>query len=140
MSYTRSIGAVGAEYWSNMAIAMSNILGNIRKSGEKIQIPRGIWYDARKFFRLVLGEKTGDTMFNNHLAQLNAHVIAWEALGNCGGFRCKTRKEADGYFTRFATLLDELNENRATEPLNQEWLKTAEEFQRFFFALHQLGT
>ena len=137
MSRIPLIGVVGAKHWSSMANAMVECLDPIIIKGQKTKIPLGVFYDAKNFFKIVLGQKTGDTMFDNHLAQLNAHVIAWEVLNNCRpDLISPTREEADGHFLRFVKLLEKLGEPAA---LGEEDKKTVYDLRDFFTALLRKG-
>ncbi len=136
MSYTQSIGVVGVEYWSYMAITMATCLGRIISGGMHV-LSINVLLDAQKFFDVVLGKETGDTMFDNPPAQQHAHSLAWEILNNCDELRSKTKERADDYFQKFAALLNKLGKE-VRRPLNPEELKTAEELQGFFLALYAL--
>jgi hypothetical protein len=138
VSYTLSIGVVGAGYWSYIALIMAICLGRITYSG--VHIPLNILFDARKFFNIVLKTKTNDTTFDNPPARACAHNLAWEVLNSCDGLRSKTEKQANNYFQKFAALLEKLSKKRVKKPLSSEELKTAEELQKFFATLYQLGT
>ncbi len=138
MSRTPLIGVVGAEYWSYMAGIMATCLDRIARGGTYI-LPLGVFYDARKFFNVVLRKETGDTMFDNPPARQCAHALAWEVLNSCDELRCATEELANCHFQKFAALLDKLGKE-TRESLNPDELKTAEELQIFFFALYQLGT
>lgn len=144
MSHTPLIGVVGAEHWSYEALITATCLGRITRRG--VQIPPNVLYCARKFFDVVLGKETGDTMFDNPPARQCAHSLAWEVLNSCDelmskdGLMSRIEKEANDYFKKFAALLEKLNKKKAKELLSPEELETAKELQKFFTALYQLGT
>lgn len=138
MSYTRSVGVVGAEYWSYPALITATCLGRITRRG--VRIPPNVLCDARKFFDVVLGRKTGDTMFDNPPARQCAHALAWEVLNSCDELRCVTEELANYYFQEYAALLEKLKQKRVRIPLSLRELEIAKELQKFFTALYKLGT
>lgn len=69
------IGVVGVRHWEPMASAMIECLDQII-GGRETKIPIGVLCDALLFFKIVLERKTG-THFDNSLARINAHLIAW---------------------------------------------------------------
>ena len=135
MSHTPLIGVVGVKYWASMANAMVECLDPIIIKGQKTKIPLGVLYDAKKFFKIVLGQKTGDTMFDNPPAQSNAHVIAWNILSNCRNLRSHMKKGADGHFLRFAKLLEKLGEPVVLDEMDKKDQKTVYDLRDFFNAL-----
>ncbi len=137
MSYTLSIGAVGAEYWSYAALITATCLSRITRRG--VEIPPGVLHDARKFFNVVLGRETGDTMFDNPPARQCAHALAWEVLRSCDKLGSQTEEQANGYFKKFAALLEKPNKKGVGKPLSSRELKTAKELQKFFTVLYQSG-
>ncbi len=139
MSRTPLIGVVGAEYWSYMAGIMATCLDRIARGGTYI-LPLGVFYDARKFFNVVLRKETGDTMFDNPPARQCAHALALEVLNSCDELRCQTEELANYYFQEFDALLEKLSRKRVKTLLSPRELEIAKELQKFFTALHQLGT
>jgi len=135
MSRTISVGVVGVKYWEYMANAMVKCLDRIIIKAE-LKIPLGVLHDAKKFFKIVLGQKTGDTMFDNPPARLNAHVIAWDVLKNRPDQISRTKKWADVHFRRFAKLLEKLGEPVA---LDEKDKKTVYDLRDFFAALVAAG-
>ncbi len=138
MSYTQSIGVVGAEYWSYAALITATCLDRITRRG--VEIPPGVLYDARKFFDVVLKKETGDTMFDNPPARQCAHALALEVLNSCDELRCQTEELANYYFQEFDALLEKLSRKRVKTLLSPREREIAKELQKFFTALHQLGT
>lgn len=148
MSRTPDIGVVGVKYWAYMATVMESCLDIIVK-GYETKIPAGVFSDALLFFKVVLERETG-THFDNPLARINAHIIAWEVLNDCAALQshtsCVTLEEANGHFRRFAEFLESL-EKQPTVPLGEgfakqplvplgtEDQKTATDLRDFFTAL-----
>lgn len=148
MSRTSLVGVVGAKHWGCMADAMARCLDQIIKS-QKTKIGLGILYDARLFFKVVLGQETG-MFFDNPPARSHAHALAWKILRNCPALRSHTPEETDGHFRRFADFLKSLA-SQPTFPLDKGWCKqpavplskknqiTAIDLRDFFAALLRMA-
>ena len=135
MSRTISLGVVRTKYRSYMAHVMTSELNLILRN-LKTEIPINVLFEAKKFFKIVLGQKTDDAMFDNQPARSNAYAIAWDVLNTCPDLRTYTRKGADGHFLRFAKLLEKLGK---LATLDKEDKKTANDLRDFFAALSRKG-
>ncbi len=122
MSRAPLVGVVKVRYWVYMAIVMAECLNQIIEGKKEIKIPVNILHDARLFFKIVLGQRTGDTMFDNQPAQTNARIIAWDILNDCSFLKSGALEEKDGYIYRFAEFLESL-EKQPTVPFGSGWCK-----------------
>lgn len=135
MSKTISNGVVGPEYWEYAATVISGIL-EMLASGQYTEIPRGILDKVQKFFKIVLKEETGDSIFDDSpLAQTSAMVMADEILFLVLNKQV-SREEADRYYKKFLKLLDVMGKSRFEIGPKKE---TVRELAQFFRILQRKG-
>ena len=98
-----------------------------------IQIPAGVYRDAREFYRLVL-EAAGDGTPVNPPASINAYALAADAVR---AVRTNaSRGEVEEELAKQKALLDGLQQPRG---LNDDELSTLSSLHSFFVWLRQEG-
>lgn len=135
MSQTVSIGVVGPSHWAYMASVMADRLQQIAdaKQTGAVQIPAGVYRDAREFFRLVL-EAAGDSAPVNPPASINAYALAADAVR--ANRVNASRAEVEEELGRQKALLDDLQQSRG---LSEVELGTLLSLHAFFLWLKQEG-
>src|SRR5258708_3341505 len=130
MSRTLSVGVVGPGYWSYTASVMAECLDEITRTKhvDVARIPKGVYDQAQKFFRLVL-ETATDALPENPPASINAYVIAADVIRGASDPLPQTRKELDNRLERCAHFLGEL---RASRDITDAEVETATYLQKFF--------
>lgn len=137
MSDTLSIDVVGPSYWAYVATVMAECLEKVchTKRIAPHLIPKGVYRDAKDFFRLVL-ESAGDSIPENPPASLNAYVIATDAIMSSAHSLPNTREGLGDRLEEYAELVDRLN---TPGPLTADEVETARALQSFFAKLAQAG-
>jgi hypothetical protein len=133
MSWTPSVGVVGAGYWSYMAHVLAESLSRaIRdKRVDSSLLPQGIYNDAREFFNRALDDQAQE----RSPARMNAYVVALDAVWESGD-SVRTTDQAQHRLRDYSDLLERL---RSEGPLTEIELKTAAELRHFFLNLSQAG-
>ena len=137
MSDTLSIDVVGPSYWAYVATVMADCLEEVYRTKriEPNLVPKGVYRDAKDFFRLVL-ESAGDDIPENPPASLNAYVIATDAIMSSAHSFPNTREALGDRFEEYAELVDRLNSPRQ---LTSDEVETAKALNSFFAKLAQAG-
>lgn len=136
MSRTVAVDVVGPEYWSYMAVVMAEQLDGVARSRRTIpeNLPRGVYADATRFFRLVLQE-VGVQPPKNPPASINAYVIA-AAAAKGSGIPMGPQGQLNQRLEEYGRLLQCLDQPR---DLSENEAATAASLQQFFLRLHEAG-
>jgi hypothetical protein len=137
MSDTISVDVVGPSYWAYVATVMAECLEEATRS-KQVRVglvPRGVYSDAKEFFRLVL-QSVGNGVPDNPPASLNAYVIAADALRNSSDSFPRTREELGQRLAHYSELIDHLGQPRN---LTTEEIEIATSLKEFFERLAQAG-
>jgi hypothetical protein len=135
MSQTVSVGVVGPSHWAYMASVMADRLQQIAdaRQTDAVQIPIGVYRDAREFYKLVL-EAAGDGTPINPPASISAYALAADAVR---AIRTNaSRAEVEEELGRQKVLLDDLQQPRG---LSGDELRTLSSLHAFFLWLKQEG-
>jgi hypothetical protein len=136
MSRTVAVDVVGPEYWSYMAVVMAEHVGRMATSHhiDPATLPKGVYADAKRFFRLVLQE-VADRPPQNPPASINAYVIAADAAKGSGAFPIP-QEHFKQLLEKYWALIEDLETPRE---LTEQDVQTAEGLHRFFLRLHEAG-
>ena len=135
MSQTLSVGVVGPSHWAYMASVMADRLEQIAivKRTAAAEIPRGVYSDAREFYKLVL-EAAGVGTPVNPPASINAYALAADAVRAASANA--SRADVEHTLGKQKALLDNLQESRE---LSEDDLETLSSLHAFFLWLKQEG-
>jgi hypothetical protein len=135
---TISVGVFGPEYWSYMAKVMARQLDKTIEAKwiDAESFPKGVYYEAQKFFSLVNGALEYGKIPNNPSASINAYAIASQAVKGVSTASQLSLEKLNKELEVFATFVDSLTESRA---LDSEAEKNAEMLRDFFYQLAEEG-
>jgi hypothetical protein len=138
MSMTITVGVFGPEYWSYMAQVMACQLDKAIKAKriEPDSFPRGVYYEAKKFFSLVHGALEYGKNIPSPPASINAYAIASEAVKEVSPASHLSLEQLNEELKDYADFVDSLTESRA---LDSESEKIAEMLRDFFYQLAEEG-
>lgn len=137
MSETRSVGVVGASYWTYTATVMAEHLGLVADTGGFLpeKLPAGVHLDAKEFFRLAL-EATSDEAPNPGASISNYRIATASVLGSKLPAP-KDRASVDAQLGEFAELLEKLDRPGL---LDQASTELVAELKSFFVHLAREGS
>lgn len=132
MSQTVPVEVVGRTYWAYVASAMADGLTRMLRDGAGATvIPKRVYTDAQKFFRIAL-EAAEDTVPKNPSASIANYIIAAEAARGQHAVY-DAREKLKEQLEQYDLLLKRLA--NGDTPLKEEQ-KSVDELCRFFAQLH----
>jgi hypothetical protein len=136
MSETMSVGVVGPSHWAYTATVMAECLGEFIKEKRVFanEIPKGVFLDAKDFFKLVLQAIRG-SIPDNPPASINAYAIATDVVCNVSSVP-SDQKQLDDLLSGYANLVVGL---ASEHELNDEELKKIVSLKEFFDRLARDG-
>lgn len=137
MSMTNSIGVVGPSHWSFMAATLAEYLGNMLEGKpQRASIPRGIYADAKQFFKLVEQALRRNGAPENPPASIKAYVVASDAARNASGPHPPSPQDIEKSLNMYIDLVNRLQN---LQQLEGEDAHVAESLKKFFDQLYRDG-